>query len=206
MRRVSDAVGRMEITRDDVRGRARATALAETDANAAADAAYRIRHPWYRCQALAAAAEAQPDKLRAMRLIDDAFRAAKEQDEINRIVTVASWPLRVCVRLAPEIAEAVLGKLLVTASREPHTLRRGDALHALLFAVKDSPTLKALVLPPLVESITLGRGWRIERLIADVALLVREDHPQYLEPLLSVHRENRQKRKLIEELNATRSR
>src|ERR1043165_7689554 len=136
MRTVSDAVGRMEITRDDVQGRARATALAETDADAAADAAYRIRHPWYRCQALTAAAEAQQDKLRAMRLIDDAFRAAKEQDEINRIVTVACWPLRVCVRLASEIADAALAELLVTASREPHTLRRGDALHALLFAVK----------------------------------------------------------------------
>ena len=191
----------MEITGDDVRGRALATKLAETDVDAATDAAYRIRDPWYRCQALTAAAEAQPDKLRAMSLVDDAFRAAKEQDEINRIVTVASWPLRVCVRLAPQRAEAELRELLVTASGEPHTLRRGDALHALLFAVKDSSALKARVLPPLVDSITLGRGWRIERLIADVALVVKEDHPEYLPPLLAAHRENRRKRKLLEELN-----
>lgn len=191
----------MDITRDDVRGRAGATKLAETDVDAAAEAAYRIRHPWYRCQALAAAADAQPDRLRALRLIEDAFSAAKEQDEVNRIVTVASWPLRVCARVAPERADAELQALLATASREPHTLRRGDALHALLFAVKDSASLKAKVLPPLVESVTVGRGWRIERLIVDVALLVREDHPEYLPPLLAAHRENRQKRKLREELN-----
>ena len=191
----------MEITRDDVQGRARATDLAESDVDAAADAAYRIRHPWYRCQALTAVADAQPDKLRAMRLVGDAFRAAKEQDEINRIVTVASWPIRVCARLAPETAEAELRELLVTASREPHTLRRGDALLELLFAVKDYPALKAQVLPPLVESITSGRGWRIERLIADVALWVKEDHPYYLPPLLAAHRENRRKRKLLRELN-----
>src|SRR5882757_11190040 len=126
----------MEVTPDDVRGRTRATELAETDVDAAAEAAYRIRHPWYRCQALTAVADAQPDKLRAIRLVDDAFRAAKEQDEINRSVTVASWPLRVCVRLAPERARKELSELLDTASREPHTLRRGDAMHALLFAVR----------------------------------------------------------------------
>ena len=74
-------------------------------------------------------------------------------------------------------------------------------MHALLFAVRDSPALKAQVLPPLVESITLGRGWRIERLIADVALAVKEDHPQYLPLLLAAHRENRRKRKLLEKLN-----
>lgn len=95
-----------------------------------------------------------------------------------------------CVRLAPDRAEAELRELLATASGEPHTLRRGDALHALLFAVKDSPALEARVLLPLVESLTLGRGWRIERLIADVARAVKEDHPQYLPPLLAAHREN----------------
>ena len=73
----------MEITRDDVQGRARATDLAESDVDAAADAAYRIRHPWYRCQALTAVADAQSDKLRAMQLVRDAFRAAKEQSEIK---------------------------------------------------------------------------------------------------------------------------
>lgn len=66
--------------------------------------------------------------------------------------------------------------------------------------MKDSPALKARVLPPLVESITLSRGWRIERLIADVALVVKGDPAEYLPPLLAAHRENRQKRKLLEEL------
>lgn len=195
----------MNISREDVRGRDLATKLATTDFDRAAQVAYKIRHPWYRCQALAAVADGQPDKVQAMKLIGDAFRAANEQDEINRVVTVASWPLKVCVRLSPETAERKVRELLDAASKEPHTLRRGTALSAVLFAVKSSPSLKTQVLPSLVESLTLGHGWRIERIIADVALLVKEDQTQYLPRLLAAHRENGKKRKLLKELSVAAS-
>jgi hypothetical protein len=190
----------VEITPQDVQGRARVSKLAETDARSAAETAYAIRHPWYRCQALTAAAEVELESSKALKLVDDAFSAAREQDEINRIVTVASWPLKLCVRLAPERAAAALRELVAMAAGEPHTLRRSDALHSLLFAVKDTPKLKALVLPPLVEAISQSRGWRIERIIADVAPLAKDDYPEYVSRLLGAHRENREKRKLLEEL------
>src|SRR5712691_9608674 len=173
----------MDITPQDVQGRAQATKLAATER--AAEVAYAIRHPWYRCQALTSAAEAEPNRARAMNLIGDAFRAAQEQDEINRIVTVASGPLKICTRLSPETAEVKVRELIELASKEPHTLRRSDALHAIVSAVKGTPALRAQVLPSLVDSLTLGRGWRIERLIADVALVAKHDHPEFIPRLIA---------------------
>ena len=190
----------MDITRSDVQGRARATKLADTDVGRAAEVAYEIRHPWYRCQALSSVAEVQPDKALAIKLIRDAFCAAEEQDDINRIVTVSSWPLKICVRLAPGMAEEKVQELVERASNEPHTLRRADALYAVLVAVKESASLKIQVLPAIVEALTLGHGWRIERLIANVALSVKDDHPEYIPKLLEVHRDNARKRKLLVEL------
>jgi hypothetical protein len=190
----------MEITSQDVQGRAQATKLAQADPARAAQAAYAIRHPWYRCQALASAAEAEPDRTRALKLLEDAFHAAEEQDEINRVVTVASWPLVPCLRLSPGLAEDKVRMYLQMAANEPHTLRRADALLAILVAVKDVPALKSQVIPAVAESVAHGRGWRIERIIAGVALLIRHDYPQFLPKLLSAHRENRAKRRLLKEL------
>jgi hypothetical protein len=190
----------MEITPQDVQGRARATKLAQADPARAAEAAYAIRHPWYRCQALASAAEAEPNRTRALKLLEDAFQAAEEQDEINRVVTVASWPLVPCLRLSPGLAEEKVHMYLRMAANEPHTLRRADALLAILVAVKDVPSLKSQVIPEIAEAVAHGRGWRIERIIAGVASLIRNDYPQFLPGLLSAHRENRAKRKLLEEL------
>ena len=190
----------MEITPQDVQGRARATKLAQSDPSRAAEAAYAIRHPWYRCQALASAAEAEPNRRRALKLLEDAFQAAEEQDEINRVVTVASWPLTPCLRLDASLAEYKVRMYLRMAANEPHTLRRADALLAILFAVKDVPGLKSQILPAIADAVRLGRGWRIERIIADVALMVRHDYPEYLPALLVAHRENRAKRKLLQEL------
>src|SRR5688572_8034675 len=144
----------MEITPQDVQGRARATKLAQVDPSRAAEAAYAIRHPWYRCQALASAAEAEPNRIRALKLLTDAFQAAEEQDEINRVVTVASWPLAPCLRLSAGLAEEKVHMYLQMAANEPHTLRRADALLAILFAIKGVPVLKSQVLPAITEAVS----------------------------------------------------
>jgi hypothetical protein len=195
----------LDVMPSDVRKRAEVSKLAPHSIERAIDVARSIQHPWYRCQALANVGQAHPDKVTALRLIEESFRAAEEQDEVNRIVTVASWPLKVCVTLAPEMAQKYLTRLLALAAKEPHGLRRGDALHALLFAVAESPALKAQAIPPLVDTITAKHGWRIELLIADTATLIRFDHPEYLPRLLAAHPENRRKRKLLEALGGTES-
>lgn len=195
----------MSISSSDIRGRAEATHLARTNLRRAMEVAYAIRHPWYRCQALAAVADAHPQTKAALRLLDDAFRAAGDQEDINRIITVTSWPLHVCVRLAPRVAERKVDELLALAAREPHTLRRGHALCAVLNAVSASPALKARVLAAAVDAATSGHGWRIERILADIARLVREDHPEILPRLLAAHPENRRRRRLVRALQQAES-
>ena len=195
----------MDVSAREVKKRAEVSKLAPHSIERAIEVARSIQHPWYRCQALANAAQAHPDRIRALRLLEESFSAAEEQDEINRIVTVSSWPLRVCVKLAPEMAQKRLTPLIAMAEKEPHGLRRGDALHALLFSVADSPKLKSQAIPPLVDTLTSGHGWRIERLIADTAILIRVDHPECLPRLLAAHPENRRKRKLLEALGGAKA-
>ena len=193
------------ITTDDVRKRAEVSKLASRSIERAIAVARTIKHPWYRCQSLTNAAEAHPERVAAIRLVEEAFEAAEEQSEINRIVTVAAWPLRAAVKLAPELAQRKLSQLIALAATEPHGLRRADALSAVLYAVSESPQLKAQALPLLVDTVTSAYGWRIERLIAGIAVLVQHDHPEYLSRLLGAHSENSRKRKLLEALNEAKA-
>src|SRR3954470_15804023 len=75
--------------------------LLPKDVEAAVVAARGIDHPWYRCQSLAVAAEAITDATQRIDIVSEAFRAADELDEPNRIVTVASWPVGVLAKHGP---------------------------------------------------------------------------------------------------------
>jgi hypothetical protein len=185
---------------EDVRKRALVDECAWSDVERAIDVARSINDPWYRCQSLAYAAESHPKRGAALALLDEAFGAAQQQADINRIVKVAAWPLRVLAKVDPDRAEARLAELLETAAREPHNLRRGDALIFVAHAVADVPALKERAIPPLIGALLAGYGWRIERLIADAAMLIREDCPQHLTALLAAHPENRRKRQLLRAL------
>lgn len=192
----------LSISTDDVRKRAEVSKLAPHDIDRAVQVARSIQHPWYRCQALAYAADVHPNRRVTRLLVDEAFRVAEEQDEINRIVTVSAWPLGVCAKAAPERALERLVQLIDIAEKEEHSLRRGDALFALANVVAEHAALKAQVVPPLVRTLTSGRGgWRIEQLIVDTAMLVRKDFPEHIPALLEAHSENRRKRKLVEALS-----
>jgi len=190
----------MKITPNDVRGRARVWAMAPDDPEGAAVLARRINHPWYRCQALARAAEFSDGRKRA-ELLDAAIRAAQEQDEPNRIVTVSAWPIRVMVDRAPDLAEGLVRRMIHLAETEPHTLRRAHALQSLAFAVSRSPSLLGLVVPAMAKAILGGHGWRIDRVIRDTFELVRETHPDLLLSLALHHKANRQQQRLLASLS-----
>src|SRR5262245_59478830 len=74
--------------RNRVAGIARATPLA------ALSLARSIEDPWFRCQALSIAAAHVPDTRSHQLAIDDAFSAANELGDPNRVVTVSSWPVK----------------------------------------------------------------------------------------------------------------
>jgi hypothetical protein len=159
----------------EVRGavaRGKVQRLAEHDPVQALQVARSIEHPWYRCQAIASIVEMNPTDQAAESLLDEAFAAAYGQDEPNRIASVALWPLRLLVHRAPGKAAAHARELLQIISREPHGLRKLDGLHAILVAVAPSKDLRELVLQPFETAAEASRGWRTERIIDDMAVML----------------------------------
>lgn len=194
------AVSDPSITTADVRGRANAHKLAQTNPREALKVARSIRHPWYRCQALSSVAEVWGTKAQKIDVLEEALAVAKEQTEINRIVTVSAWPLAVMVGVAPDAVAAHLQRLVKLADTEPHTLRRADALAELAYAVRNEPVLLALVSPSWVNALLHGRGWRIDRLIQDAVDLLGSSMPEVTNKLIDHHREGRQKRAFLKRL------
>ena len=111
-----------------------ASRIASTDASRALAIARAIEDPWFRCQALAAAAVCLSPPL-SLRVIDEAFESANELKEPNRLVTVSSWPLKALVLSGDRSRVQSEGaRLLASISKEPSPVRRADALRFLLGA------------------------------------------------------------------------
>lgn len=186
----------MEINASDVRGRAQVDRLAATDPKAGLKLANTIAHPWYRCQSITAAAEKLHGKAQ-LDALSTALAAAKEQIEPNRVVSVASWPVRVLAKVDPEKTAQWVAELVAIAETEPHNLRRSHALQSLAFATSPYPEILRLVIPALAEALLGGRGPRIDRVIRDTFELVRTTHPQLLQPLALHHKANGQQKELL---------
>lgn len=122
------------VTMAGVRKRSEVTKLLPDDSRKALSVARSIKHPWYRTQALSNVAQFKSGG-EALAILEEAFAAASEQAEINRIVTVSSWPLRELVKIDAKRAQRHLERLLALATQEPHGLRRADALSAMLGVV-----------------------------------------------------------------------
>ena len=192
-----------DITKEDLVGRSRVSKLAATDTELADKTAHAIKHPWYRCQSLSMVAEHLNGK-RKEKLLLEALEVAKEQVDINRIVTVSAWPIRHLAEFRPEIAKLHIESLVMLANREPHTLRRSDALFALAWSVSKSQEHLKLIVPSLVDALLNGHGWRIDRIIRASIKLVQAVQPLSVPALLAHHSDNRKKRQLENELQSNK--
>lgn len=185
------------ITPADVRGRSTVHRLVPVDAHRALAVARAIHHPWYRCQSIATVAEHWGTKSEKVALVEEAIRAAHEQGEINRIVTVCRWPLHVLSTLDAERTAQHVAALVTLANREPHTLRRADALFSLTQGLGSLPDVKRSIMPSLAEALLAGRGWRIDRLIEQTCAMVESTYPDTLVRLVKHHGEGAKKQRLI---------
>jgi hypothetical protein len=124
--------------------RNRVAAIAKTQPHEALELARSIDDPWFRCQALSIAAVHAPDRRSQKRAIDDAFSAANELSEPNRVVTVSSWPVK-ALALAGNMSSvsSEVARLLQVVSTESSPVRRADALRYLLGAVSLAPAAVA---------------------------------------------------------------
>jgi len=186
----------MDITREDVAGRARVDELAPQDPVRALAIARAIRHPWYRCQALSMVAGHLPERERE-RVLLSALAAAREQDEVNRIVTVSAWPIRGLADAGFASVGGYVADLVTLSETEPHNLRRSHALQALAVAVGRYPELLGRVVPALVAAQLGGHGPRIDRCIRDTFDLVVRTRPELAWPVAMHHKANRQRSLLL---------
>jgi len=124
--------------------RNRVAAIAKTQPHEALRLARSIDDPWFRCQALSIAAVHAPDRRSHKCAIDDAFSAANELSEPNRVVTVSSWPVK-ALALAGNMSSvsSEVARLLQVISTESSPVRRADALRHLLGAVSLAPAAVA---------------------------------------------------------------
>ncbi|WP_374437733.1 hypothetical protein [Inhella sp.] len=189
------------ITASDVTGREEATRLAQKDIKSAFAVARKIVHPWYRCQALTAVALELANLRERKSALMEAFAAAYEQDEPNRITCASAWPLRALVPIDLAGARQQVIRLLAIISAEPHGLRRLDGLFGLLGAVLDSAELRALVLPAFFLAAESSSGWRSERLVAHMALALGRVDPIAARALLEGRTANRFTSKALAALN-----
>ena len=158
------------ITAADVQGRREAGALARTDFPSALVVARAVRHPWYRCQSLTSVADAAESHAMRDALLTEALHAAFEQDEPNRVVCAAGWPLHSMVQARHPDSGRVVRQLLAVISGEPHGLRRLDGLAAIFVRVMEVPDLRAKAWRPFLEAAESSSGWRTERLVSWIAV------------------------------------
>jgi len=170
---------------EGVHGRAAVEALLPEQVERALLVAREIRDPWYRCQALTFTARHLNDGDTARDALLEALDAAYQQNEPNRIVTIASWPISVLSSVHPDVATEHTTRLLGIAASEAHTLRRADALIRLFEAVYKLPVLRESVFHDLLVSLRASHGWRAQRLLRQVALIVAESSPDEALELLN---------------------
>jgi hypothetical protein len=118
--------GAERVTSADVAGRREAGMLARTDAPRALAVARAIRHPWYRCQALASVAEAMSAPAARDAALAEAVEAAFQQPEPNRVACAASWPLRVMARHGHAGVRRLVGSLLNVLAKSEPIHRQGE--------------------------------------------------------------------------------
>ena len=116
--------------------RDRVATLAPGRPDLALELARSIGDPWFRCQALSMAAVHASDRRMRDTVIKEAFAAANQLPEPNRVVTVSSWPIKVLAMTGDVVlVSAESARLLRLIATEASPVRRADALRYLLGAV-----------------------------------------------------------------------
>jgi hypothetical protein len=121
----------------------------------------------------------------------EALDAAREQTEPNRVVSVASWPLRELTKLDASLARATVDELLRIISEEPHGLRRLDGVNRILWAVAENSELRQIVQPVFARAASQSVGWRTERTVAFIATYLAKWDRSFARELLESREPNR---------------
>jgi len=186
----------------DVNKRELVGKLALSDPLKALEVARSASDPWYRCQSLAHVAWHLEDRNKYKTVIGEALTAAFEQNEPNRIVSVASWAVRAMVKRGDPELTPVVDRLLAQIQLEPNPVRQADALFYLFEAVFQETHLRYLVLDVLLRACGQMHSWKRPVVLSDIAFVLAIDDPNRaaeIVDLIGDCRKGRQARRAIAE-------
>jgi hypothetical protein len=186
------------VTRRDSVGK-----LAASDPVKALETARSIVEPWYRCQALAHVAWHLKDRKLFEKVTGEALAAAYEEDQPNRIVSVASWPVRAMVVRDDLRLPSVVDELTRKIQVEPNPVRRADALFLLFEAVYYDSRLREFVLEHLLGACEEMNSWKRPVILSDVALVFAKDEATRAAQIVELIDEGRQSRRTRREIAAS---
>jgi len=161
-----------------------------------------ISEPWYRCQSLAHLARNLEDRNLFKKVIEEALAAAYELNEPNRVVSVASWPVRAMVKKGDRRVSSVVGELLRKIQIEANPVRQADALFFLFEAVFYEPRLRDLVLDALLRACEQMNSWKRPCILSNVALVLAIDDPDRAAQIVDMIGEGRKSRQTRREIAA----
>ena len=141
--------------------------LCKTDINAALEFARKIESSWNRAQALASVALHISQKAKFLKIIKEAFEAARENHQPNRIVSCAAWAVQVTTKRDDVDSLPFVEELLKIIGREPNPVRRADALLLVFEAVYYRKELRSVVLAPLLQACEEMRSWKRPCILSD---------------------------------------
>jgi len=176
--------------------------LAVSEPARALEIARSISEPWYRCQSLAHVAWHLEDPNQFKKVIEEALAASYELVEPNRLVSVASWAVRVMVKRGYRRVGSVIAELLNKIQREPNPVRQADALFYLFEAVYYQPRLRDLVLDALLNACERMNSWKRPFLLSNVALVLAIDDPNRAAQVVDIIGEGRKSRQTRREIEA----
>ncbi len=176
--------------------------LAQTEPVRALELARSISEPWYRCQSLAHVAWHLEDRKQSEKVIGEALAAAYEQTEPNRIVSVASWAVRVMVERSDRRLRSVVNELLEKIQRQPNPVRQADALFYLFEAVFYESRLRDLVLDALLDACERMNSWKRPSFLSNIALVIARDDPDRAAQIVDMIGEGRKSRQTRREIAA----
>lgn len=153
------------------------------DIKAAYELARTIKHPWYRCQALAKVSE-YSSKSFTERILQESFNSAMLCHDENRQVSVACWPLGVAIqRHLSGLAKSFLVRCIEQVNQEIDPISKWCAA-SVVQTVKSNPDLLKLFYHTFVSATSRGHGWRVEReikqLLSDPEIRKDESYVSYL--------------------------
>jgi hypothetical protein len=121
-----------------------------------------IKHPWYRCQALAQVADhANLNEIES--ILKESFSSALSCHDENRRVTVGCWTLRVALKhQLMELAKIFLGKLVYQVNQDMDPLSKWCAV-TVLYTIKTHSELLEGFFPTFAKATAKGYGWQVER-------------------------------------------